>query len=78
MLSYPSGLVCECVKCWLADLAVLGLVFAAGKNLFKRIWGSITHSLLLSPAHRPSMTEILLKRKKNCESSSHPPIPFAL
>ena len=35
---------------------------ARGENLFSHKRGSIAHSLSLSSAHHPNMTEILLKR----------------
>ena len=41
---------------WPADLA-----FALDEDLFDRGRGSFAHSLLLSPIHRPDMTEILSK-----------------
>ena len=43
------------------DLAVPGSSPAWGDDLFNRKRGSIVHSLSMSPAHRPDITEILLK-----------------
>ena len=61
-LSHYSG----SVPCKLrpADLAVLGSSPACGKDLFNRKRGSVAHNLSLSLIHRPSMTEILLERRK--------------
>ena len=51
-------------KHWPTDLAVLRLIVTRGEILLNGNQGSIAHSLSLpvSSAHRPVMTEILLKR----------------
>ena len=54
--------VAQWVKRWPTDLAVVSYSPARGEDLFNRKQGSIAHSLSLSSAHRPDMTEILLKR----------------
>ena len=54
--------VAQWVKRWPTDLAVVSSSPARGEDLFNRKRGSIAHSLSLSSAHRPDMTEILLKR----------------
>ena len=41
-------------------------------NLFDHKLGSFAYSLSFSPSARPDMTEILLKKKFNCKSSSQP------
>ena len=48
--------VAQWVTCWPADLAVLSLSPTGGGNLFNRKWGSMAHSLSLSPTHCPDMT----------------------
>ena len=54
--------VVQWVKRWPTDLAVVSSSTARFEDLFNRKRGSIAHSLSLSSAHRPDMTEILLKR----------------
>ena len=54
--------VAQWVKRWPTDLAVVSSSPAWGEDLFSRKRVSIAHSLSLSSAHRPDMTEILLKR----------------
>ena len=48
------------VKCWPTELAVLRP--CSRRNLLNPKLGSIAHSLSLSSAHGPDMTEILLER----------------
>ena len=55
-------LVTQSVKRWSADLAVPGSISASGGVLFNHERCSIAHSLSLSHAHLPVMTEILLNR----------------
>ena len=57
-----GALVAQWVKRWPTDLVVVSSSPARGEDLFNRKRGSIAHSLSLSSAHRPDMTEILLKR----------------
>ena len=54
--------VAQWFKHWPTDLAVVSSSPALGEGLFNRKRGSIAHSLSLSSARRPDMTEILLKR----------------
>ena len=63
------------VKRWPTDLAVKGSSPVRGEDLINRKRGFIAHSLSLSAAYRPGMTEILLKRTKNRKSSIHPSMP---
>ena len=63
LLSFFVGApVAQWVKCWPTDLAVVSSSPARGEDIFNRKRGSIAHSLSLPSAHRPDMTEILLKR----------------
>ena len=64
--------VAQWAKCWPADLAVMGLIPARGRNVFSGKLDSTTNSLSLSPSHHPDMTEILLKRTLNCKSFIYP------
>ena len=60
--SWESGApVAQWIKRWPTDLAVPGSIPTRGFLDRKR--GSIAHSLSLSSAHRPDMTEIPLKRR---------------
>ena len=57
---YIRALVGQRVKRWPSDIAVSVSSTARGGDLFNRKRGSIAHSLSLSPAHHPDMTEILV------------------
>ena len=59
--SETGVLVAQWVKCWPTDLASRVRVPSRG-NLCNHKWGSTAHSLSLSSAHCPDMTEIWLKR----------------
>ena len=61
LLSAIGALVAQWVKPWPTDLAVQ-VPSLLERNLLNRKGGSIAHSILLSSAHRPDMTGILLKR----------------
>ena len=61
-IKYHGAPVAQWVKRWPTDLAVVSSSPARGEDLFSCKRGSIAHSLSLSSAHRPDMTEILLKR----------------
>ena len=50
----------------------------APPDLPNRKQGSFAHSPSLSPAHRPNMTEILLKRTQNFKLFIHPSIHTGL
>ena len=54
--------VAQWVKRWPTDLAVVISSPAKGEDLFNCKRSFVAHSLSLSSAHRPDMTEILLKR----------------
>ena len=54
--------IAQWVKRWPTDLAVPSSSPAQGEIVSTIIRGSIAQSLSLSSAHRPDMTEILLKR----------------
>ena len=60
--TFSGAPVAQWVKRWPTDLAVVSSSPARGEDLFNRKRSSIAHSLSLSSAHRPDMTEILLKR----------------
>ena len=62
-------------KVWPTYLEVPGSSPAWGGGVFNRKWGSIPHSVWLSPANRPDMTWILLKGRK---TPSHPSIQLSL
>ena len=53
--------VAQLVKCWPTDLAVPSSTPPSRPNLFDCKQGSVAHNLLLASAHRPDMTETLLK-----------------
>ena len=49
-------LVALWVKCWPADLAVPGSIHSGVRNICNHKWGSIAHSLSLSPLHCLNIT----------------------
>ena len=61
----PGASVVQWVKRWPADLAVPSFEPRSRRSLLKRKRGSTAHSLSLSSAHRPDITKILWKGRKN-------------
>ena len=69
--------VSEWVKRWPTDLVSPGSIPALGGNLSNHKRGSIGNSFSLLSNHRPDMTEIRLKRKKDVKSQiTYPSIQY--
>ena len=64
-------LKCHLLQFLFGALRVKTQLLNGGRTLFNCKGGTTAHSLSLSPAHCPDMTEILLKRMLNCKSSIH-------
>ena len=70
----PGAPVAQWIKRWPSDLAVLSLSPARGE-IFSTVNRVLLHTAFhyhQTSAHRPDMTEILLKRTQNRKSSIHP------
>ena len=60
-LLFRGTAVVQCLKRWPTDLAIPGLSLARGE-FFSTVNGVPLHKAVHSPAHRPVMTEMLVKR----------------
>ena len=78
--SVKGALVAQWVKHWPTDLEVLGSNPTQGKifSTVNRVPVHTAYHNIISSAHSPVMTEILLKRTLKCKSSIHSSISVAV